>query len=180
MFMIHSPQTMQLLADDPSKETAGEVHGTVTFDHETDDVSKCRMIVASNDRLWTYVFNTRGLLVDSFYEDDASRKAAEERQKKIDADLKAQRAKEQEAAKASHDHELSTADDTTSKDVSWDAPHAAPPSGFSEDKLEPFPVEHTPTPVGPNPFDPRHGNVNTTQTIARNRMMPNPVEDQHG
>jgi hypothetical protein len=178
MFMIHSPQTMQLLADDPSKETAGEVHGTVTFDHETDDVSKCRMIVASNDRLWTYVFNTRGLLVDSFYEDDASRKAKADVQKKADDDLKAQRAKEQAAAKASHDHELATADDTTAKDVAWDAPrdmngdlprdHAF--DGPSHD-AEPF-TGNTPTP-GPNPF---------ATPVAGNRMMPasQSEESQHG
>jgi hypothetical protein len=88
MFMIHTPQSIDLLAtpvDDPAptapdnsgtEEAAQpEHHGTIRFDHEGDDVSKCRMIITRDDKVFTYVFNTRGNLVSSTYEDDKTREA---------------------------------------------------------------------------------------------------------
>jgi hypothetical protein len=149
MFMIYSPQSMQLLAPTKGKDDPPEVHGTVTFDHEGEDVSKCRMIITSNDRVWTYTFNTRGLLVDSAYEDDATRKAKAEAEKKAEADAKAAREKEQAAAKESADHELKTKDDTTAADVSWDAKKdtgtvtpAPSPNPFAKPAFGPMESQH--------------------------------------
>lgn len=74
MFAIHTPQSIDLLT--PADDAAdSEHHGTITFDHEGDDVSKCRMIITRDDKVFTYIFNTRGNMVSSAYEDDATREA---------------------------------------------------------------------------------------------------------
>jgi hypothetical protein len=52
-----------------------EHHGTIRFDHEGADVSKCRMIITRDDKVFTYVFNTGGNLVSAAYEDDKTREA---------------------------------------------------------------------------------------------------------
>ena len=140
MFSIYTPQSFELVASDAATpDDSAELHGTVAFDHESSDVSKCRMVITRDDKVWTYTFNTHGLLVDNTYEDDESRKAKAEAEKKAAEDLKAQRAREQADAKASAAHELKTADDTTAADKAWDASVALPPPS---------------TPPGPNPFAP--------------------------
>jgi hypothetical protein len=124
MFMIRSPQTIELLATEhgvplpapapshyihdpavpyrppvpltPAQQAAAdkaasepapefESHGTATFDVDGDDTSKCRLTIASKDRVWTYIFNTRGALVSSAYEDDSIRKAKEAAARKWDS-----------------------------------------------------------------------------------------------
>jgi hypothetical protein len=85
MFMIHTPQSIDLLAiplEDPAavpsadgSEPQPEHHGTISFDHEGDDVSKCRMIITRDDKVFTYTFNTRGNLLSSTYDDDKTREA---------------------------------------------------------------------------------------------------------
>jgi hypothetical protein len=52
-----------------------EHHGTIRFDHEGVDVSKCRMIITRDDKVFTYTFNTGGNLLSSTYEDDKTREA---------------------------------------------------------------------------------------------------------
>ena len=106
MFMIHTPQSIDLLAiplEDPgalpvegAAPAEPEHHGTITFDHEGDDVSKCRMIITRDDKVFTYTFNTRGNLLSATYEDDKTReakaaqvKAAEEAELKAAEEAKA-------------------------------------------------------------------------------------------
>ena len=149
MFSIYTPQTIELQVKRPdvlddkgapvaAEASEGDFHGTLAFDHESSDVSKCRMVITRDDKVWTYTFNTHGLLVDSTYEDDESRKAKADAEEKAAEALAAQRAKEQADAKASAAHELKTADDTTAADKAWDASTAPAP----------------PTSAGPNPFAP--------------------------
>lgn len=117
MFMIHSPQSVELMAT-PADDSPPVSHGMIAFDHESDDVSKCRMIITSKDKVWTYTFSTRGGLEGSAYEDDAIRaqqKAAAEQAAK---NAQALQKKEQEAARAQAAKELKTADDTTAADLS--------------------------------------------------------------
>ena len=76
MFMIHTPQSIDLLATPvEGAEEAAEHHGTISFDHEGDDVSKCRMIITRDDKVFAYTFNTRGNLVSSSYEEVKTREA---------------------------------------------------------------------------------------------------------
>ena len=105
MFMIHTPQSIDLLATpDPAAGLAGkddapatpEHHGTISFDHEGDDVSKCRMIITRDDKVFTYTFSTRGNLLSSTYEDDKTRAAK-------DAEAKAAKDAEDKAAKEAED-----------------------------------------------------------------------------
>lgn len=78
MFAIHTPQSVDLMAavaDARPDAAAPDHHFTISFDHEGDDVSKCRMVITSGDAVFTYVFNTRGSLVSSSYEDGQTREA---------------------------------------------------------------------------------------------------------
>jgi hypothetical protein len=164
MFMIHTPQTIQLYGlkppvEDGKPEEPAVAEGSITFQHETDDVSKCQMVVRIEDRVYTFNFGTRGPITETSYEDDNTRKAAEERQKEIVANEHKRREEEQAAARASHEHELSTADDTTAKDVSWDAPRTSEPVRGTDGQ---YLQDKTPDPV----LQP-HGVVNTTQSMAR-------------
>lgn len=122
MFAIHTPQTIQLYGlKGPNGEPA-ESKGTITFQHPTEDVSKCQMIVAIEDRVYTFTFGTQGPIAETGYEDDATRKAAEEARKESEA-IEAKRVEDQRAAAdQANRHELRTADDTTAADISWDAP----------------------------------------------------------
>jgi hypothetical protein len=168
MFMIHTPQTIQLYGMKPAPQDgkpdeSAPSMGSITFQHETDDVSKCQMIVRIEDRVYTYTFGTRGPIVETAYEDDETRKAAAEELKKKQAE-EALRAEENRADKLDNvpprhpDGDLKTMDDTTDKDVSWDAPHdpVAPPPPFHNAQ-----PEHNPFAQAP---------------VAGNRMM----EDHHG
>jgi hypothetical protein len=136
MFMIHTPQSIDLLTiplEDPREvaptreqwEKAGyaldnypkeyategaaaepEHHGTISFDHEGDDVSKCRMIITRDDKVFTYTFNTRGNLLSATYDDDKTReaKAAQAKAAKEAEDAAEAAATEADKAKvAEHD-----------------------------------------------------------------------------
>jgi hypothetical protein len=160
MFMIHTPQTVELFglkSENPDDAPASD--GSITFSHESDDVSRCHLIVRVEDRIHTFTFNTRGGLVETAYEDDRTREAAEKARKDALALEAKQRKEEQEAAKKARDNELSTADDTTADDVAWDAPHgdaqsradAYTPEGRREAALPPYSTQ-TPQP-GSNPFE---------------------------
>lgn len=83
MFMIHTPQTIELyglkpVAEDGQPVEAPKPEGSITFQHETDDVSKCQMVVRIEDRVYTFNFGTRGPIVETAYEDDATREAAKQ------------------------------------------------------------------------------------------------------
>jgi hypothetical protein len=176
MFMIHTPQTIQLFglkSDNPDEETVSG--GTITFQHETDDVSKCQMIVAIEDRVYTFTFGTRGPMLETTYEDDKTREAAKQAREEAHAAALKRQHDEQEAAKVSHEHDLATSDDTTAKDVSWDAPHSqtepTPDSPFQTRNPTESGNFAAPTSPGPNPFERPVGQ-------ARNPMMP--PETQHG
>lgn len=126
MFAIDTPQTIELFGLKPAdgKETPSE--GSITFQHETEDVSKCQMIVRIEDRVYTYTFGTRGPIVETAYEDDETREAAEEACRQTEADEAHRREVEQEHAHDANARELRTADDTTAADVAFDAPHDDP------------------------------------------------------
>jgi len=94
MFAVDTPQTIQLLGEPDADGNAGDPQGTITFQHAHDDVSECQMVVASKDRIWTYNFNTRGGLISTAYEDDATRRA----QKQAEEDVAAQAELDAEAA----------------------------------------------------------------------------------
>lgn len=143
MFAIAVPQTVQLVETpwrDPAlpPEPVDENHpvepppvaGSVSFDHASDDVSTCRMTVTIGEKTWTHTFGVGGPgSVESTYEDDAIRSAKAEAAKKHEADVEAERAREQEAAQAQGERELSTADDTTATDLSSDAKQPEPVHG---------------------------------------------------
>jgi hypothetical protein len=139
MFMIHTPQTIELFGLKPLPEDGKPIEpavaeGSITFQHETDDVSKCQMIVRIEDRVYTYTFGTRGPITETAYEDDKTREAAKAAEKER-AEGEAKRvAEERKNSEEAREHELRTVDDTTAKDLSWDAPHAS-------------------TSAGPNPFE---------------------------
>jgi hypothetical protein len=197
MFMIHTPQTIQLYGMRPENPAEAPVaEGTITFQHETDDVSKCQMVVAIEDRTYTFTFGTRGPIVETAYADDKTREADKAREKEAAEQLKAQQAEEQRLAKESQEHELRTADDTTDKDLSWDNTFGRPPQDHPD--AQPLRTANPPDPRTPPPpfhhLEPgsfgNHGVVNTTESmgeapyqtevpgVARNPMMP--VEPQHG
>jgi hypothetical protein len=196
MFMIHTPQTIQLFGlkkvhtiptreeyaaagydpagyekrfegEKPPADEPATMEGTITFQHETDDVSKCQMVVAIEDRLYTFTFRTRGPIVEAAYEDDKTREAAKQAEKEDHEASSKRQYEEQEAAKVSRAHELATSDDTTAKDLSWDAPHGKPDAPF-DPEAQKIMLQPTPAPE-PNPFERPVGQ-------ARNPMM----EDQHG
>jgi len=121
MFRINTPQTIQLFGLKPAEGKEAVAEGSVTFQHETEDVSKCQMVVRIKDRVYTCTFGTGGPLVETGYEDDATRKAAEEARKKQEADAEKQRQAERAEAEKANKRELKTADDTTAADVSTDA-----------------------------------------------------------
>lgn len=125
MFAIDTPQTIELFGLKPAdgKETPSE--GSITFQHETEDVSKCQMIVRIEDRVYTYTFGTRGPIVETAYEDDETHQAAEEARRQTEADEAHRREVEQEHARDANARELRTADDTTAADLAFDAPHSA-------------------------------------------------------
>ena len=128
MFAIATPQTVELLSPkyvDPASPEATqgkappppESHGTATFSHPHEDVSQCQLVIASKDKIWTFLFNVNGVVTSTDYIDDEIRKAreaaakkAEEAKKKLEAD-----------AKAAREKELKTSADTTARDVSSDA-----------------------------------------------------------
>jgi hypothetical protein len=122
MFMIDTPQTVTLYGLKPEDGKPAEPAGSITFQHETEDVSKCQMIVAIEDRTYTFTFGSRGPLVETAYEDDATRKAKEEAEKKQLEEMKRHQEAERENARKANAGELKTADDTTAKDVANDAP----------------------------------------------------------
>jgi hypothetical protein len=193
MFMIHTPQTIQLYGMRPENPAEAPVaEGTITFQHETDDVSKCQMIVAIEDRTYTFTFGTRGPIVETSYADDKTREADKAREKEAAEQLKAQQAEEQRLAKESQEHELRTGDDTTDKDLSWDNTYDRPlrTANSPDPRTPPPPFHH----LEPGSFG-NHGVVNTTESmgeapesmgeapyqtevpgVARNPMM----DQQHG
>lgn len=147
MFAIDTPQTIELFGLKPAdgKETPSD--GSITFQHETEDVSKCQMIVRIEDRVYTYTFGTRGPIVETTYEDDETREAAEEACRQTEADEAHRREVEQEhrrEVEQEHAHdanarELRTADDTTAADVAFDAPH---PAQVDDPRLPPLEEAH--------------------------------------
>src|ERR1700679_2834030 len=151
MFMIHTPQTIELYGLKAEDGSPGESAGSITFQHETEDVSKCQMVVRIEDRVYTCTFGTRGPIVETGYEDDATRKAAEEAQKRAAADLEKQRDADRHHAAEANAHELRTSDDTTANDLSNDAPGPLAPPPFHEaPQRDPFadlrPLETHPEP----------------------------------
>lgn len=139
MFAIDTPQTIELFGLKPAdgKETPSE--GSITFQHETEDVSKCQMIVRIEDRVYTYTFGTRGPIVETAYEDDETREAAEEARRQTEADEEHRHEVEQKRARAANARELRTADDTTAADVAFDAPH---PAQVDDPRLPPLEETH--------------------------------------
>lgn len=139
MFAIDTPQTIELFGLKPAdgKETPSE--GSITFQHETEDVSKCQMIARIEDRVYTYTFGTRGPIVETAYEDDETRQAAEEARRQTEADEEHRREVEQEHAADANARELRTADDTTAADVAFDAPH---PAQIDDHRLPPLEEAH--------------------------------------
>lgn len=128
MFMIHTPQTIELyglkpVAEDGQPVEAPKPEGSITFQHETDDVSKCQMVVRIEDRVYTFNFGTRGPIVETAYEDDATREAAKQADDERMAGETARREEEQERAAEADAHTLKTSEDTTAGDLSNDAPH---------------------------------------------------------
>lgn len=139
MFAIDTPQTIELFGLKPAdgKETPSE--GSITFQHETEDVSKCQMIVRIEDRVYTCTFGTRGPIVETAYEDDETRQAAEEARRQTEADEEHRREVEQEHARDANARELRTADDTTAADLAFDAPH---PAQVDDPRLPPLEEAH--------------------------------------
>lgn len=123
MFAIQTPQMITLYGLKAPNGEPAEPEGTITFEHETEDVSKCRMIVAIEDRTYTFVFGTQGPMAETSYADDETRRADEEREKEREAVEQKRLEADRRHADEANAHELRTADDTTDRDVGWDAPH---------------------------------------------------------
>jgi|SRR5580658_9815309 hypothetical protein len=133
MFAIQTPQTIQLYGLKNKDGSPSEPEGSITFQHATDDVSRCQMIVAIEDRVYTFTFGTQGPIAETAYEDDETRKADAEREKQRQADEQKRREEQRRLAEEADSRELRTADDTTERDVAWDAPHVDPVPAGAED-----------------------------------------------
>jgi hypothetical protein len=131
MFSIAVPSTITLATPG---DDAPETYATLIFSHPTDDVSKCQLtLIDADGHVHEAIFNTQGGVVEQKL---TSAEEIAERGKAAEAILEAQREKDQATADAANAHELKTADDTTAKDVAWDADH---PFGKPESAPEPVP-----------------------------------------
>jgi hypothetical protein len=120
MFAIAVPSTITLTS--PGK-VAGEVehYATLAFSHLGDDVSKCLLTVttAAGD-VHTALFDTQGGVREQRFDSADDLAAIVKAEDEADEE---RRARDREVALEAKARELKTADDTTAKDVAWDAPH---------------------------------------------------------
>ena len=137
MFAIAVPSTITLST--PGK-TADDVkhYATLAFSHLGDDVSKCLLtLTTAEGNVHTALFDTRGGVREQRF-DSAENLAAIVAAEDEAAEKRSEH--DRVVAAAQNARELKTADDTTAKDVAWDAPKPFNEADYAPTQpVEPFP-----------------------------------------